>query len=55
MFIGGVQLISLGVAGAYIAKIYEGTKARPVYIVRELHGLVSNPEITLRKAEHIMA
>ncbi len=37
-FIGGVQLISLGVAGAYIAKIYEEAKARPIYVVRGAYG-----------------
>lgn len=35
LIIGGVLMMSLGIIGIYIAKIYEEIKARPRYIVRE--------------------
>lgn len=35
LFIGGIQLLCLGIMGQYISKIYMETKNRPHYIIME--------------------
>ena len=38
LFIGGVQLISLGILGEYIGRIHEEVRRRPLYLVDEAVG-----------------
>ena len=39
MFIGGIQLITIGILGEYTGRIYEEVKQRPLYVVAETLGL----------------
>ncbi len=39
MFFAGVQLVSLGIIGEYLSRIYEEVKGRPLYVVAEEVGL----------------
>lgn len=38
-FLGGMQLVILGVMGIYMSRMYEEVKNRPLYIVREVEGI----------------
>jgi glycosyltransferase involved in cell wall biosynthesis len=38
-FLSGIQLAVMGMVGLYVGRIYDEARARPLYVVRETHGL----------------
>ena len=47
LFLGGIQLISVGILGEYIGRVYDEVKRRPLFLVRKVHRTA--PDLNLEK------
>jgi glycosyltransferase involved in cell wall biosynthesis len=48
LFIGGIQLVGIGILGEYVGRIYDEIKARPLYLIADVHRSQSRRAVAVQ-------
>jgi glycosyltransferase involved in cell wall biosynthesis len=50
LLLGGIQILTLGILGEYLGRVYEEVKGRPIYLVRDSYGFAPEKDKTSKSS-----